>query len=521
MPNVRVSQTPPPGIVRESTSEATPGRWWDANNIRWRGGAIVPIGGSAALTGSDVSSIPRDVVTWHDNKYQRWAAFGTDTNLYAFLFDTGTVYDITPTGAPPILPPGYDSGYGLGNYGDGVYGISSSAGGPIGPPGLLGKPTDWWSMDTFGELLVVVPTQDGHLYVWDPKAPGTHATQVLNAPTNNRGVIVTDQRSVVLYGAGGDPRQVAWSDQEDMTTWTPDVTNLAGSKQLVTSAAALTACKVSSGILLFTTNDVHMMSYVGTPYAYGIVQIGAGCGPVSPRAVAGAGSFVAWMSLQNFWLWNGNVQPLPCDVKNWFFSVLKAGSEGRLFGSANPQFAELWWDFPDNNSSSGENNRYIAFNYGVQPNYWLIGMRNRTAGDRIGTLDYPVLGGVGPAGGVLYQHEAGYLDNGAPRASAGEVYVESGSLDPGESNNRFHVKQVIFDSTTDPNLAPPFGFRFFSREEPWSTVELDTGLYTEIHDGLVDTRFSGRSVRMRLEATADVPFTVGRTRLLMTQGGSR
>ena len=45
-----------------------------------------------------------------------------------------------------------------------------------------------------------------------------------------------------------------------MTVWTPDVTNLAGSKQLVTSAAALTACEVSSGILLFTTNDVHMMS---------------------------------------------------------------------------------------------------------------------------------------------------------------------------------------------------------------------------------------------------------------------
>ena len=523
MPNVRVTETPPPGIVRTSTFEATPGKWFDANNIRWRGGAIVPIGGNQMISASGVPSTPRDIVTWHDNNYMRWAAYGTDTNLYAYCFDTATRYDITPTGAAPILPPGYDSGYGLGDYGDGVYGISSSAGAPIGPPGLLAKATDWWSMDTYGEILVVVPTQDGHLYSWDPTTPATPAIQVLNAPTNNRGVIVTDQRSVVLYGANGDPRQIAWSDQENMTIWTPDVTNLAGSKQLVTSAAALTACKVASGILLFTTNDVHMMSYVGTPYAYGIVQIAAGCGPISPRAVAGAGSFVAWMSLQNFWYFNGNVQPLPCDVKNWFFSVLKSGAEGRLFGSANPQFAELWWDFPDDASASGEANRYIAFNYGVQPNYWLLGTRARTAGDRIGTLDYPVLGGIGPngSGGALYQHETGYTDNGAPRASAGEVYVESGSLDPGESNNRFHVKQVIFDATADPTLTPPFGFRFFAREEPWSPVELDTGLYTSVHEGLMDTRFSGRSVRMRLEATQDGPFTVGRTRLLMTQGGTR
>jgi hypothetical protein len=524
----RVTQLPPPGIVRQSTSEATPGKWWDSNNIRWRGGVTVPIGGNAVLAGSAVGDVPRDAITWHDNKYQRWAAFGTDTHLWAYLFDTQQLYDITPTGAPPILPPGFPSGYGLGNYGDGVYGISSGTGTPIGPPGILGHPTDWWSMDNFGELLVVVPTQDGHLYVWDPNTPTVHATQVLNAPVKNRGVIVTDQRHVVLYGSDGDPRKIAWSDQEDMTVWTPNVTNLAGDKQLVTSAAALTAVKVAAGIMLFTTNDVHLMQYVGAPYAYGITQIGTGCGPISPRAVAGAGSFVAWMSQQNFWFYNGNVQPLQCDVKNWFFSVLKAGGAGRLFGSANPQFAELWWDFPDETATTDENgnfenNRYIAMNYTTQPGYWLLGKRARTAGDRIGTLDFPVLGGAGPdgTGGALYQHESGYTDNGVPRASAGQVYVESGALNGGEGNNRFHVRQVVFDATANPALPPPFGFRFLSREEPWDSVENDSGLYTVSHGGLMDTRLSGRSVRLRIEATADAPFSVGRPRLDMKPGGRR
>jgi hypothetical protein len=227
------------------------------------------------------------------------------------------------------------------------------------------------------------------------------------------------------------------------------------------------------------------------------------------------------MSNQNFWSYNGNVQPLQCDVKNWFFSVLKAGGAGRLFGSANPRFAEMWWDWPDENSTDGENNRYIAMNYTTQPGYWLLGKRARTAGDRIGTLDFPVLGGASTSGGALYQHESGYTDDGAPRASAGEVFLETGALNGGEGNNRFHVKQVVFDATANPTLPAPFGFRFFAREEPWDSVETDTGLYTEVHNGLMDTRFSGRSVRMRLEAILDGPFTVGRPRLQMRQGGSR
>ena len=119
---------------------------------------------------------------------------------------------------------------------------------------------------------------------------------------------------------------------------------------------------------------------------------------------------------------------------------------------------------------------------GLAAGYWLLGSRARTAGDRIGTLDYPVLGGIGPggAGGALYQHETGWTDNGAPRASAGEVFVESGSINQGEGDIRFAVKQVVFDSTTDPTLAGPFGFRFLAREQPWSPVETDSGLYTDM-----------------------------------------
>src|SRR5215475_14158190 len=256
----RLAQAPPPGIVRNATPDATAGRYWDCNNIRFRQGQAQPIGGNIMQPGTQVVGVglPRDLITYHDNTHQRWAVFGTDQKLFAYSYSLQQGYDITPAGVGPLDPPGALVGYGLGNYGDEAFGTSRDAA-DIGPQDIAATMGDRWSMDTFGELLLVVPTQDGHLFVWDPNTPSTPATVVTEAPINNRGVVVTDQRSAVLLGAGGNPRNIAWSDQENIHVWTPDVTNLAGAKQLQTQSYAMTALKVSSGVLIWTANDLHMM----------------------------------------------------------------------------------------------------------------------------------------------------------------------------------------------------------------------------------------------------------------------
>jgi hypothetical protein len=522
----RAPQAPPPGVVRFATPEATPGRWYDVNNIRFRGGQLQPIGGNVAQPNTAVTDIPRDLLTWHDNHHVRWAAFGTDSKLYAYRFDLQTLYDITPTGVGALDPPGALVGYGLADYGASTYGTARDPA-DIGPQDIAASQGDIWSLATFGELLLVVPTQDGHLYQWSPETPATLPAVVANAPTMNRGVIVTDQRHVVLLGAGGDPRNIAWSDQESLNVWTPDVTNLAGSKFLVTQSYAMTAVKVASGVLIFTANDVHLMSYVGAPYAYGIVQIATGCGPLSLRAVVAIGNQVMWPGLQSFWQYAGSVQPMKCDVQDWFYSLVNRSMIGRVFGSPNPAFSEVWWDWPDEGST--ECNRYIAVNYGdvaITPMYsitatqpWTIGMRTRTAGDPSGTMDFPVLGGPLGSGGSLFLHEWGWLDDGTPRAPNGLVYAESGNILLAEGDKRFNVTQLVMDAACPDGT---LGYRFFPREQPYDAAsETDTGLYTVVQNGLMDMRFSGRSVRMRMEALTDAPFAVGKPRLEMSIGGRR
>jgi len=511
----RIPQAPPPGVVRNATPEATIGRWWDTNNIRFRGGQIQPIGGNVAIPGTNVSAPVRDLLTWHDNSRIRWAAFGTDTGLYAYRFDTDTLHDITPTGVGPLDPPGALNGYGLGDYGESTYGTARDPS-DIGPQDISATMGDRWSMDTFGERLLIVPTQDGHLFEWDPNTPTVLPTIVTAAPVSNRGVIVTDQRHVVLYGAGGDPRAIAWSDQEDYTVWAPTAVNMAGDKLLATQSYAMTAIKIADSILLFTGNDLHKMTYVGPPYAYGIVEIASGCGPISPRSVVRIGSNVAWPGLQTFWGYAGAVQPLKCDVDDWFFSLVNRQMVGRVFGSPNPAFSEIWIDFPD--EGANECNRYIAVNYADASRPWTIGVRNRTAADATGTMDNPILAGPAGSGACLYIHEYGWLEDGVPRAPIGSVYAESGSVVMGEGDTRFHVRQIILDAATaEPDM---IGYRFALREQPQGE-EHDTGLYTEVHGGLMDVRFSGRHIRMRMEALKDGPFAVGRPRLQARKGGRR
>ena len=513
----RVPRFPPPGVKRLATPEATGPVWWDANNMRWRNGVLQPIGGNVIIPGTQVDGPPRDILTWHDLNYVRWAAIGTDHKLWAYRFDTQTLTDITPAGVGPLQPPGELLGYGMALYGENTYGTARDPS-DIATADISASLGDMWSLTTWGQDLLFVPTQDGHLYHWSPATPTVMPTIVPGAPTRNRGVIVTDQRSCVLLGANGDPRNVSWSDQEDYTTWTPTNTNLAGSMQLVTQAYGLCMTKTPQGVLVFTSNDAHILSYVGPPFAYGLVQVAAGCPPISLRAPVAIGSVAMWPSLQRFWVWNGVAQPQPSDVGDYFYSMLNRTMAGRLFGGTNPAFSEMTWWYPDEGSL--ECNRYVIANYADKD--WTIGRANWTAADNLGTLDNPILGALDPDGthGDLFLSEFGWTDNGVPRAPKGEVYIESGNIVLGEGDQRHHVTQVVFDEADQGTQM--VGMRFMVREQPYDAAsEYDTGLYTVLHDGLMDVRFSGRSTRMRIEATRDGPFAIGKMRLVMRPGGRR
>ena len=104
-------------------------------------------------------------------------------------------------------------------------------------PGQITKPTHHVQpgrFDNFGENVVACPADggaDGKIYYWE-NVTSTIAAPLTNAPISNQGVLVTDERFVMAFGAGGNARKVQWSDQENPTVWAPVVANAAGSFEL-------------------------------------------------------------------------------------------------------------------------------------------------------------------------------------------------------------------------------------------------------------------------------------------------
>ena len=90
-------------------------------------------------------------------------------------------------------------------YGASTYGTARE-GGSYSPPGI-------WTLDTWGQNLVGCLDADGRIWEWALNT-GTPAAVVANAPTNNLGILVTEERHLMALGAGGNPRnprRPAWS----------------------------------------------------------------------------------------------------------------------------------------------------------------------------------------------------------------------------------------------------------------------------------------------------------------------
>ena len=121
-------------------------------------------------------------------------------------------------------------GYGAYQYGVEDWGDARSQSG-------LAFETKSFSFDNFGQNLLICSASDGRVFEWSPSSASS-VTTLANAPTNNLGVIVTNERHVVCIGAGGDPRKIQWSERENSTSWTAAANNTAGDLQIATGGQA-------------------------------------------------------------------------------------------------------------------------------------------------------------------------------------------------------------------------------------------------------------------------------------------
>ncbi len=484
----------PPGVYKNGTDYQAKGRWFDSSLVRWYEGTIRPVGGWRKKSNSAFSGSCRGVLTWRDNGNDRWIALGTHTKLYV-MSEAGTLTDITPTGfTTGRADASYNNGYGGATYGSYAYGIARPDAGSI-------DPATTWTMDTWGQYLIACSNDDGKLLEWQLNT-GSDAAALANAPIDNKAVMVTEERFVFALGAGGVGRKVQWCDQEDNTLWTPAITNQAGDFDLETPGTLMAGKRLRGVNLLFTDVDVHAANYVGPPFVYGFERIASGCGLIGPQAVAAVESVAFWMSPAGFFIYDGFVKPINCDVLDYVFTNLNDSQKSKVYAVANNQYGEVWWFYPS--ATSLEVDSYVSYNY--RENHWAVGSLARTAGTDRGVFSYPLMVS---SDGYVYEHEVGLDYDGA------SPFAETGPFEIGNGDRTMMARQLIPDEKSLGSVSVQFKTKLTPEGSESTKNYTINGAYTNV-------RFSGRQAAMRVTGAApNTDWRLGTMRLDVVESGKR
>lgn len=491
----------PPGVYRAGTRRQSKGRWDDQLFIRWSEGVMAPEGGWAARTTSAITGMGRCALVFVSNALERWITVACQSKLYACTSSETSMHDITPVG---LVAGAADAtaagGYGSGPYGAGLYGTPR-----ISLTGAIQDATIP-SLDTFGQDLVANWPQDGKIYYWQRNTAVVAAT-LTNAPTGCCGVLVTPEKHVVALGAGGDARTIAWSDQEAATVWTPASTNQAGDIALATQGRIMCGRRLRDITLVWTDLDVHGMSYLGQPYIFSVARLGENCGIISRGAVAVSDTRAMWMSLNGFYMYDGYVQPVVCDVYDQIFGDINMTQRSKFTAHHRGRFNEVHFLYVS--SQSTEIDRRAVFNY--KEAHWRVhdisGMdATRLCGVDSSLMDNPILVG---SDGILYDHETGFAYDGLT------PYATAVGFSLGAGDHITRVRRVIPDGRTQGEVQ----LTFYARSAPEGATTT-FGPYQE--EDFMPVRFSGREIDMKVEfTTVSANSRWGIPRLEVIQGGKR
>jgi hypothetical protein len=118
----------------------------------------------------------------------------------------------------------------------------------------------------------------------------------------------------------------------------------------------------------------------------------------------------AWMSQSGFWLYNGYVQEIPCDVWDYIQTDINLLQVSKIVAVSNTANHEIEFRYCSNGSS--EIDRCAVWNYRTQT--WVLGRIARTCGVDRGVFVYPMLISIT---GTVYDHEVGFMyDSNSPYA---------------------------------------------------------------------------------------------------------
>ena len=247
---------------------------------------------------------------------------------------------------------------------------------------------------TFGGAAINTSGTQSGTQSFSPR--GINITQLGGAsdcPIIQNFIFVSDtSRFVFAFGCNDyastvqDPMLVRWSDQESVTQWTPAATNQAGSIRLSHVSEIITAVQTRQEIVVFTDSSLYSFQYQGPPAVWSSQLLGDNISIAGQNAASVASGVIYWMGVDKFYKYDGRVQTLRCDLRQYIYQDINLAQWAQVFSGTNEGFNEVWWFY----CSAGSNaiDKYVTYNYAED--VWAYGTLGRTAWLDSGLRDYPI-----------------------------------------------------------------------------------------------------------------------------------
>jgi len=427
------------------------------------------------------------------------------------------------------------SGWNAGTWGRGTWNSNSSL-------AVVGSTLRIWSHDNFGEDLII-NARDSGIFYWD-KTNGTSTRAVVLsslsgsnlAPTIAKKIIVSDRdRHIIAFGCDPesaigtqDPLIIRFSSQESPTEWQSLATNTAGELRLGSGSEIVTAIETRQQVLVFTDVSLHSMQFLGPPFTFGINALSENITIAGPLAAIAIEDMVFWMGQNEFYMYAGSVQRIPCTVRDYVFSDFNEGQIEKVTASTNSAFSEIWWFYPSANSD--ECDRYVVYNY--EQKIWYYGTMPRTVWLDRGIENLPIAASTDH---YLYFHETGFDDGSTDPVTAISAHIESSQFDVGDGERFSFINRIIPDLTFRESTAdsPKAVFTVKTRNFPGGVyLQSDvkdvtrsaaaTSSVVEQFTDQVNLRVRGRAFALKVASTdTGVSWRLGSPRLDVKPDGRR
>lgn len=367
---------------------------------------------------------------------------------------TAAIHAYRPTaGTPdPVYVFNVTSYFGSNGWGEAV------AGGGVG----VGQQMRIWTNDNYGQNLLFA-ARGGEIYYWVnntstwPRAVTLDSTAD-DAPVATNQIIVSDvSRFVIAMGSNSygsstfDPMVVRWSDQENPNVWVPDVENQAGDQRLSNGSYIVQAKKNRQEILIWTDSAIYSMQYLGPPYVWGFQLLMDNISIMGPNAAIVVNNIAYWMGTDKFYSYSGNVQTLPCALRQFIFDDISFDQRYQTVAGTNEGYNEVWWYYVSQSevdAAASENrvplvDRYVIYNH--LERIWYYGTLSRTFWLDSGLQQYPVAAFGTVDEGTLLFHENGNDDASTATPVPFDCYIGSSDFDIGDGHNFGFVWRIIPD----------------------------------------------------------------------------